>query len=181
MRSLAFSLLISCALPLGSMADKPKVTRAMIEQQELNLDKKLRTLWAGDPVPNEVVGLTQGAYINGYGVVFMSEVNLVLAGGITPFHPEITPDELKRTHAMKLQRVAKLKDSMRGLLVDSAASLDSVPLDEQVALGVSLFYWKGENRDGLPSQIVMHAPRKVLLQAKTGKTFDKASIAVDEF
>ncbi len=64
-----------------------------------------------------------------------------------------------------MQRMAAIRTAMRGMLVDSARSLDSVPADEQVALGLSLFYWKWENRDGLPAQIVMHAPRKVLLQS----------------
>jgi hypothetical protein len=49
-----------------------------------------------------------------------------------------------------------------------------------VAVGVSLFYWTWENREGLPAQIVMHAPKKLLLQAKAG-TADKGAIASDEF
>ena len=35
--------------------------------------------WPDDPVA--VIGLTQGAYIDGYGAVFMSEVNLAPAAG----------------------------------------------------------------------------------------------------
>jgi hypothetical protein len=110
----------------------------------------------------------------------MSEINLAPAAGITPFHPTVSPDEIKRTHDKKVQRIAALRNSMRDMLIDSAASLDSVPADEQVALGVSLFYWTWENREGLPAQIVMHAPKKLLLQAKAG-TADKGAIAFDEF
>ncbi len=77
-----------------------------------------------------------------------------------------------------MQRMAAIRTAMRGMLVDSARSLDSVPADEQVALGLSLFYWKWENRDGLPAQIVMHAPRKVLLQSSGA---EPASIATEEF
>ncbi len=124
--------------------------------------------------------MTQGAYINGYGAVFMSEFNLAPAAGISPFHPTVSPEEIKRTHDKKVQRIAALRNAMREMLVDSAASLDSVPADEQVALGVSLFYWTWENREGLPAQIVMHAPKRLLLQAKAG-TADKGAIASDEF
>ncbi|HWY47949.1 MAG TPA: hypothetical protein VNX70_11240 [Bryobacteraceae bacterium] len=169
--------LLLCALPAGSMADKPKVTRTMIEAMEKSVDGKLQKLFSPDPV--EVLGV-QGGYINGYGAVFMSEINLAPAAGITPFHPTVSPDEIKRTHDRKVQRIAALRNSMRDMLVDSAASLDSVPADEQVALGVSLFYWTWENREGLPAQIVMHAPKKLLLQAKAG-TADKGAIASDEF
>jgi hypothetical protein len=63
-------------------------------------------------------------------------------------------------HSRATARVFLSRTAMRAMLVDSARSLDSVPADEQVAVGLSLFYWKWENREGLPAQIVMHAPRK---------------------
>jgi hypothetical protein len=170
--------LMLCAFPAGSMADKPKVTRTMLEAMEKSIDGKLQSLFAPDPA--EIVGVTQGAYINGYGAVFTSEINLAPAPGISPFHPTVKPDEIKRTHDKKVQRIAALRNSMRDILVDSAASLDTVPADEQVAVSVSLFYWTWENRDGLPAQIVIHAPKKLLLQAKAG-TADKGAIASEEF
>jgi hypothetical protein len=163
MRVAALAMLLLCALPAGSMADKPKVNRAMIEAMEHSLDRKLSSLWPGDPV--EVLGLTQGAYVDGVGAIFIGEVNVAPAAGITPFHPSVTPDEIKRTREKKLQRMTQLKTAMREMLVDSARSLDAVPSDEQVAVGISLFYWKWENREGLPAQIVMHAPRKALLES----------------
>ena len=177
MKIAAIVSLIFCALPAGSRADKPNVTRTMIEAMEKSVDGKLQKLFSPDPV--EVLGV-QGGYINGYGAVFMSEINLAPAPGITPFHPAVSPDEIKRTHDKKFQRIAALRNSMRDILVDTAASLDSVQPDDQVAMGISLFYWTWENREGLPAQIVMHAPKKLLLQAKAG-TADKGAIVSDEF
>jgi hypothetical protein len=176
MRIAAIALLSLCALPGGSLADSPKVNRGMIEAMEHSLDKKLSGLWPQDPA--EVLGLSHGAYIQGYGAIFLGEVNLAPAAGITPFHPSVTADEVRRTHDKKMQRMAAIRTAMRAMLVDSARSLDSVPADEQVALGLSLFYWKWENRDGLPAQIVMHAPRKALLQSSGA---EPASIATEEF
>jgi hypothetical protein len=186
MKKCTLAILIACSLPLGSFADNSKAlwnlaTRLVIQQQGATLDNRLKRLWANEPVPPQVVGLTQGAYIKGYGMVFMSEMNLAVVSGITPFHPEVTADEVKRTREMKLKRVAQLRETMRDLLVESAATLNSVVgLDEQVVLSISLFYWNWEKHDGLPSQIVMHASKKSLVLAKTSAT-DKASIAVDEF
>lgn len=170
--------LMLLALSTGSMADKPRVSRAMLEQLENGLEPKFTGIWPQDPV--EVVGAPQSAYINGYGVVFMSRLNVAPAAGITPFHPVIKPEEIKRTHDKKVQRMDQLKNALRTILADSAASLDSVPADEQIALGVSLFYWNWENHDGLPNQIVMHAPKKQLLSIKTGAA-DKATILADEY
>ena len=178
MKTATIISLMLCALPAGSLADKPRVNRTMLEAAEKSVDGKLQKLWSLDPA--EVLGLTQGVYINGYGAVFMSELNLAPAAGITPFHPTVSPDEVKRTHDKKLQRIAALRNAIRDLLVDSAATLDSIPDDQQVAMGISLFYWTWESRKGLPAQIVMHAPKKLLLQTKAG-TADKGMIAADEF
>jgi hypothetical protein len=176
MKIAAVALLALCALPGGSLADSPKVNRGMIEAMQHSLDSKLSGLWPQDPA--EVLGLSQGTYIQGYGAVFLGEVNLAPAAGISPFHPAVSADEVRRTREKKLQRMAALRTAMRAMLVDSARSLDSLPADEQVAVGLSLFYWKWENRDGLPAQIVMHAPRKVLLQSSSA---EQAAIASEEF
>ena len=67
----------------GSLADKPKVSRAMIEHMERAWIEICRRFGRMDPV--EVMGVTQGAYISGYGVVFMSEVNLAPRRRHQPF------------------------------------------------------------------------------------------------
>jgi hypothetical protein len=174
MKVAAISLLLLCVLP--SMADKPRVNRGMIASMEQSLDRKLLGLWPQDPV--EMVGLSQGTYIQGYGAVFLGEVNLAPATGISPFHPTVRPDEVRRNHEKKLQRMAALRSTMRSMLIDSARSLDSLPDDEQLTVGLTLFYWTWENREGLPAQIVMHAQRKALLQSSNA---EQAPIASEEF
>jgi hypothetical protein len=172
MRIAAVALLSLCALP--GVADAPKVNRGMIEAMQQSLDNKLSRLWPQDPV--EVLGVSQGTYIQGYGAIFLGEVNVAPAAGISPFHPTVSAEEIRRTHDKKMQRMAAIRTAIRGMLVDSARSLDSVPAEEQVAVGLTLFYWKWENRDGLPGQIVMHAQRKALLQSA-----EQASVASEEF
>jgi hypothetical protein len=178
MRILAIAVLALCALPGGSKADRPKVSRAMIKGMEEGLDNRLQRLWSNDPDPVQVIGLTQGVYINGYGAVFMTELNLAPAPGITPFHPKVTADEVKRIHDRKLARISELKNVMTDMLLGTAKSLDAMPPAEQVTLGVSLFYWNWENSTGLPSQIVMHAPRGVLLE---GKPAASAKLITEEY
>lgn len=174
MRALAIASLMLCAIPAGSLADKPKVNRAMIKAMENSIDNKLHGIWPLDPL--EVMGLTQGTYINGYGVVFVSEVNVAPSTGITPFHPKITPEEYIRIHDKKATRIPQLKAAMQEMLLSSASSLDSVPAAEQVALSITLFYWVGENTDGLPQQIVMHGSKQALVKVKSGIT-DRSTLA----
>jgi len=177
MRAVAIACLALCALPSGTMADKPKVSRATIDAMEKSLDRKLSGVWPNDPA--EVLGLTQGAYITGYGAVFMSEVNLAVTTGVSPFHPSATADDVKRTHEKKLARLIEMRAAMQDMLLGTAKSLDTVPADEQIVMGISLFYWNWEDRTGLPAQIVMHAPRRALLQGKAA--LDKTSIVTEEF
>src|SRR5277367_2238509 len=132
MRIAAVALLALGALP--GVADAPKVNRGMIEAMQHSLDNKLSGLWPQDPA--EVLGISQGTYIQGYGAVFLGEVNLAPAAGISPFHPTVSADEIRRTHDKKVQRLAAIRTAMRAMLVDSARSLDSLPPDEQVALGL---------------------------------------------
>jgi hypothetical protein len=128
----------------------------------------------------EVIGVTQGVYVAGYGVVFMGEVNIAPGGGITPFHQKVTPEDIKRIHDKKLSRIGQLKETMADMLIGSAKSLDALPGDEQVMLGVSLFYWNWEDTNGLPVQVVMHAPRRVLLEGKSAAS-DKLFVTSEEF
>jgi hypothetical protein len=182
MKPLVISCILLCSLPIGSMADKSKVSRGAIQSIEENMDNHLKKMWPEDPMM--VVGLTQGAYINGFGAIFMSEVNLAPGSGITPFHPAITKDELTRTHDKKLTRLPKLKEAMQDMLLNSASSLDTVPSNEQITLGITLFYWVGENTEGLPAQIVMHAPRRALVNVKTGmaqRSTLASAVTVDQF
>jgi hypothetical protein len=181
--SFAFILaLASSTLVSAAAAEKPRVSRAAVAAVEKTLDNRLGGLWPDDPLM--VVGLTQGVYISGYGVVFTGEVNIAPAAGISPFHQTITKEEVARIHDKKLQRLAKLKDAMEDMLLSSAASLDAVPAEEQIAIAVSLFYWHWENTAGLPAQIVMRAPKRTLVMVKAGladRSVLTSTLAVEEF
>jgi len=58
---------------------------------------------------------------------------------------------------------------MRDMMVSSATNLKSMPLEEQVVVGVNLFYQSWEDTTGLPSQIVMQTQRKTLTDFEAGR------------
>jgi hypothetical protein len=176
---LAIAALLAGSAASVPAGDKSKVSRATIADAEKNLDKGLLGVWPDDRA--NLVGLTQGLYIGGYGAVFTGEIDLAPSGGITPFHPEITRDEAIRTHTKKVQRLPRLKEAMRDLLISIAASLDTVPPDEQITLGLSLLIWRGETTSGLPAQIVMHAPKKTLLALRADKAGLASAVTMEEF
>jgi hypothetical protein len=174
-------LLLSLSL-LGVMLCAAKVSRTTVIAMEQSLDKQLGALFPDDPVM--LVGVTHGAYISGYGVVFTGEINLAPSAGISPFHQTISKEEVLRIHQKEIDRLPKLKLALQSMLVSSAASMDAVPADEQIALAISLFHFHWENLDKIPSQIVIHAPKKTLLAVQSGgayRTELSSAISIEDF
>lgn len=149
------------------------VSRQSMMAVEKSVDKSLRGLRPEDPFV--LLSFTQGVYLEGYGAVFLAEVNLSEGGGATPFRQIIPKESLEKVRATKLVRLPKLKKAMQDMLLASAAMLDTVPGNEKIAIGVSLFNYPGELTAGLPGQILMEAPRGALVELQTAKR-DRATI-----
>jgi len=175
MKTLVFIALAAIGVQAGSRAadapmrqDRDTVVKAV--------DNRFQDLFPDYPV--EILGVTQMVYIKGYGAVLSGELNLAPGSNITPFHPTISKQDVERTRTKKAERIPALREAMQQLLISSAKSLTNVPDNEEVVLGVSLFYWHWEDRAGLPDQIVMHAPKKMLLAASKAPI---PGLKVDEF
>ncbi|HUQ91337.1 MAG TPA: hypothetical protein VM120_06630 [Bryobacteraceae bacterium] len=172
MKRIAGFLLLA-ALTL-SATGRSKVTRASIAALEKSFDRRLDSqVLEGDPFL--LLGMTRGVYVEGFGIVYSAEVNLAPVPGISPFHREMTKADWTRVRQKKLQRLPLLRIAMKQMLLDSAASLDGIALEEQTVLGVSLTRDPGEDTTGIPSQIVMQGQKKDLLEIQTGKR-DKAQL-----
>ncbi|HVX67086.1 MAG TPA: hypothetical protein VHA11_10810 [Bryobacteraceae bacterium] len=157
-------LALLAAASLG--AQPPLVKRDVIATVEQRLDNGIRSLDANEPY--DLLGFSRGVYLPGYGVVFSAEMNLVTTL-ITPFHQQPTGVQLTRLRQKKVQRLTPVREWMRKTLVEAAATLDPVPANEQVVLAITLFYRSFEERDGLPGQIVMQAPKHLLLDYKSNR------------
>jgi hypothetical protein len=172
-------LLVAAALIATPAA---RVTRAAMEPVERSFNGRIERFNVDDPI--YLLGTTRGLYLDGYGVVLTAEVELIMGPSITFFRQTIGKAEIARVHQRKLERVPKLRELMREALVDSAASLDTVPAEEQIVLGVFLFYKNWEDRTGLPAQIMMQATRKTLVDFKANRIGREAldsAIQVKEF
>jgi hypothetical protein len=169
MRLLLVVLLAAAAVA----AEPPPVTRASFVEMERALDSRLQK-----PIENpfNLLGSARGLYLEGFGAVFTAELNLVTGPTISPFRQKLTDQEIAALRQSKLERLLYLKQIMREMMTTFATSLSTLPASEQIALGVSLFYFKWEDSKGLPSQILMQASRQALLTAG-----EKADIKVQEY
>jgi hypothetical protein len=172
-------LLCAATLALGAAS---RVSYRELHDLEKSFDQRIVDYNRDQPM--DLIGFTRGVYLEDYGAVFTTEVNLLLSAGITPFRPKFTPEELTRLRQKKLDRVPELKRLMRDMMVSTGTRLKQVPVTQQVVVGVSLFYHSFENTEGLPAQIVMQAPRKTLVDFESGKMSADAlasAIQVQEF
>jgi hypothetical protein len=166
MRAAALLLLLLPLAPLPGQRALP--SRGEIAAVEESLYNKLRAYDINAPI--EVLGLPRGLYLEGYGAVFTAEINLLQTAGLSPFRPKVTPEEAARVRAAKRKRLPEVRAMMRRMLIDSAASLDRVPMSEQVVLGLVFAHHSWEDRGGLPQLITMQAQRQTLVDAATRRT-----------
>jgi len=162
---LAALLLILALAPLPAQRAQP--SRAEISAMERSFDSRLQRFSLDMPI--DVLGLTRGLYLEGYGAVFTAEANLVQTPGISPFRPTLSKEDVARARAAKLKRIPELKLLMREAMLSSAGSLDRLPADERLVFGVALFYHSWEDASGMPHQITMLAQRKALLDVATNR------------
>ncbi len=161
MRLVAVAGLLAVTALAAAQPAKPKVSRATLAPLEGGFDARLSR--PGQQDAFDLLGNTRGVYLDGYGVVFTTELNLIVMPGMSPFRPQVTKEEIERVHQRKLAKLEVLKKAMREMMASSAAAIDGLPANEQVAVAVTLFYYSWEDRSGLPSQILMQAPKSALL------------------
>jgi hypothetical protein len=166
MNGLAILLAFFLAGQEAPPAAHARVTRGALASVEKTFDGRLA--YTADAF--DLLGPTRGVYLEGYGAVFSTELNLIVSPNLSPFHPAFSKIEIARIHERKVQRLPLLKQKMREMLVASAASLENLPPSERVVLAVSLFHYSWEDYSGLPSQIVMQAERQKLLSNATRET-----------
>lgn len=159
------AVVVACISLTG--AAPQQVTRAAMAAVEKNFDKRLEGMAVDNPLM--LLGMTRGVYLEGYGAVLTAEVNLAAGPPPSPFRPAIGKEDIGRIRLKKIERLPALKGAMREMLVAAAGSLDTVPVEERLVVGVTLFHFSWEDSSGLPAQVLMQAPRKMLLDFQTGR------------
>jgi len=160
----------------------PRVSRAVMQDIERTFDQRIERYSVDDPL--YLLGATRGVYLENYGAVLSTEVNLVVGPVLSPFRPKLSKEELARLRQKKLDRLPLLKQVVRDMMVTAATRLNMVPPNEQIVIGVTLFHYSWEDSSGLPGQLVMQAARRSLVDFEAGRINREAldaAIAVQEF
>jgi hypothetical protein len=157
-----FLLLAVAASTIAS--DAPRVNRDQLVAVEKLLDSHYARLWEDNTVA--VLGPTRGIYLDGYGAVLTTDIDVVTGPTLLFMRGPLNKDEVEKFRQKKIGRLPDLRRAMRQALIDSAASLDNMPAEEQIVVVAFLSRYPWEDVKGLPKQIMMQAPRKSLLGAQ---------------
>lgn len=166
--------LVGMALVGASVSSR--VSRSNLAGLERLADSKVVAIDANNP--GEALGPTRGVYLEKFGAVFTTEVDLIPFAAPNPFRPAYKDSEISKLRTQKQNRIDILKQRMVETMVLMAKSLEGVPADENIALAVTIPYWPWEKSAGMPQQILIQAPKSALLTGGNGLS---SALKVQEF
>ena len=145
----------------GSNLPTPRVARIPIDTIK-KLEQAFNYRFSGMAdvnEPTEVMGYTRGVQLEDYGVVFTTEVSLVVTPGIMPGRPKIPPEMAARVHKLRVERMPLLKVTMKDMMRTMAIEFSQIPASHKLVLVVRLYYGAWEDTTGMPAQVIMRADR----------------------
>lgn len=160
-------LLLITAATLCFAATQSPVSRASIVAVENSINQAF-SAYPGDAYV--VLGNARGTYLEGYGTLFTTELDLINTGPLNPnpFHQKVTPQDVAATRERKLKKLSVLRENMRSLIVNASGTLEGLPPNEHIAMEAVLLYNSWEDSRGMPRRLFMSAERQKLLDAKAG-------------
>lgn len=151
-----FALILTLGLTLFAAGRGP--ARLELANAERTVDLAIQRKWSEDPLV--LIGGTRAFYVDGFGVVMTTELNLVTGPSVNPFNPTLSPETKAAYRKRKLDRLPQLRDLMATQLQQAKTWFPTLKDDEQIALGVQLYRYVWEDQAGIPSQIMWQTARK---------------------
>jgi hypothetical protein len=145
----------------GSNMSGPRAARIpldAIRELERGFNDRFSGL-AGVNEPTELMGDTRGVQLEDYGVVFTTELSLVITPGLMPGRPKIPPEMAALVRVQRLERMPILKVAMKEMMRIMATEFNQIPASHKLMLVVRLYYGAWEDTTGMPAQVVMRADR----------------------
>jgi hypothetical protein len=150
-------VLIAAALGWSQVRPTLKIAPSTFSTLEKSFDTRLEKSSAD---PMVILGSTRGLYIEGYGAVFTTEIDLIQTPNMMLFRSTpMSPEEVARVHDRKSKNIAALKAAMTEMMKAAGRTLLQIPPDQKVIVAVRFLYLPWENTAGLPAQLVMSATR----------------------
>jgi hypothetical protein len=154
----ALSLGLSLLLAANSFAADRKPTRALLKEAESRFDAMIQKQWTDDPYV--LLGNTRAIYVDGYGVIMTSEINLVTGPTVSPFNPSISKEAIGRHRDKKLSRLPQLKQLVKSAAENARTWFPDLADTDTIVIGVTLLKYSWEEAAGIPAQVIAVMPHR---------------------
>ncbi len=173
--SLSLALCMAAPLPIAAaarLAAQPvsaqgRPPAAEIEAEQKACDAAIRGYSIDAPIDHLLP--THGVYVEGYGAVFITDVNLIALSPLWGFGGHIAPGEMKRIHDSKEKRLPAVRELMTQMLLGASKNLTHLAPEESILLHINFYYMSMEDRTGLPKSMTVQGKKKDLLDIGAGK------------
>jgi hypothetical protein len=164
MRALAFAL----ALALEASAAQPAAAHAGLPQSDVAIAEKIcnaaiRSYSIDAPIDHLLPA--HGVYVEGYGVVLITDVNLVALPPLFGFAGGVTDKDKARIHDSKVKRLPAVRDLLAHVTAEMAGGLERLSPEENVLLRVNFYNFEFENKNDLPKRLTISGRKKDLVDA----------------
>jgi hypothetical protein len=172
------TLLLLAAI-VGRPVEPARITLAKVVNTQTLISTQLAAMYPEEPW--FLIGPTRGLYLDGTGVIFSAEINLATGPSLSPFKQTITKEEIAHHRDKKETRLPILRKRMYTIVGSMASYMEMLPNNEEFVLAVTLLRYPWEEAAGMPSQIIMRAPRGKLVEAQRQNAGPETVIRKQEY
>lgn len=163
-RAVAFAILAA----LEAAAAQPEAAHSGLQQADVAVAEKLcdaaiRGYTIDSPIDHLVP--THGVYAEGYGVVLITDINLVALPPLFGFAGGITDSDKTRIHDGKVKRLPAVRELFARVVADVAVKLERLSPEENVLLRVNFYNLPFEHQNDLPKRLTISGRKKDLAAA----------------
>ena len=153
--------------PAPSPAETPAVTSAELHAAERACDRSIREYGYDSSV--EAIIPTHGARVEGYGVVFVADVNMAPLPLLYGFGGSVNKRDLANVHEAKRKKTGAMRAVAIKMLGEAAKSLPHLGDDQMVVVKIGFFYLDFEDRSGLPDSLTAQARKRDAIEFAAGR------------
>ena len=165
---LGLALAFVSALALEAGAVQPGAGRAGLSQADVAIAEKIcNAAIRGYSIDAPIDHLlpAHGVYVEGYGVVLITDVNLVALPSLYGFAGGVTEKDKMQIHDSKVRRFPAVRELFVRVAAEMASGLDRLPPEESVMLRVNFYNFEFENKNDLPKRLTISGRKKDLVDA----------------
>jgi hypothetical protein len=164
MRALGFALVLS----LEAAAAQPVAVHAGMPQADVAIAEKIcnaaiRSYSIDAPMDHLLPA--HGVYVEGFGVVLITDVNLVALPPLFGFTGGVTDKDKLRIHDSKVKRFPAVRELFARVTADMAGGLERLSPEENVLLRVNFYNFEFENKNDLPKRLTISGRKRDLVDA----------------